>query len=562
MAERQEQSQEIYIFYKDFREKLEAFVQARGRSEISWDDVLAVAVEHPKTQKVLSEEGISAGKLSLDLKFISYFGRPEFVVQSNAFDYSSLYQETVDSLLNDIRTFERTTAVMQNYEAKMITREILNLIQEYIEHITFTGDNYRKNYLKTQLINETLKKYLEQLVGEQANSLDKDQIESLPGYSSIRSFTYFMKNWLFRITDNPDDPRPVLDSIDRESNPLNGVSAFQLVKVIKDNKDAFREYLLYRNGMLAPEDYQPPTVMPDTAIILHGLKAVDLVTEARGIDVEIKHLLPGLLEDREVIGIITEIDKDNKITEEQEQSFLGFLGMPNQKVRNLVKFYSAVLDSIIPKEEGEKFRHTPVVSSGLKLFLKEVNSIISQGPVELAAARMINELLKKPEIKDIFIKAGLTRTQLKNWPKILKKVSNKKELEAKLVGKKQEEFKVDERELQSKISEYTSDRTKLALEGKVDPLIGREEELNKMLTILLQRGRSNPLLIGEPGVGKTALFDGLAQRIASGNVPKQLLGAKVLMVDLSAMNSGAMYRGIAYRTREISVPTEMLFSIV
>ncbi len=90
---------------------------------------------------------------------------------------------------------------------------------------------------------------------------------------------------------------------------------------------------------------------------------------------------------------------------------------------------------------------------------------------------------------------------------------------------------------------YGTDLTAQAREGKLDPVIGRENQIRRMITILNRRSKNNPVLIGEPGVGKTAIVEGLAQRIATEDVPDSLLDRRVVMLDLAAMIAGTKYRG-------------------
>jgi len=90
---------------------------------------------------------------------------------------------------------------------------------------------------------------------------------------------------------------------------------------------------------------------------------------------------------------------------------------------------------------------------------------------------------------------------------------------------------------------YGNDLTKMAEEGKLDPVIGRHDEIRRTLQILARRSKNNPVLIGEPGVGKTAIAEGLALRIASKEVPESMKNKRVISLDLSALLSGAMYRG-------------------
>ncbi len=93
------------------------------------------------------------------------------------------------------------------------------------------------------------------------------------------------------------------------------------------------------------------------------------------------------------------------------------------------------------------------------------------------------------------------------------------------------------------IEQLATDLTALAEEGKLDPVIGRETEIERVIQILARRTKNNPALIGEPGVGKTAIVEGLAQRIIEGNVPAPLLGKRVLQLDVGSLVAGTMYRG-------------------
>ena len=93
------------------------------------------------------------------------------------------------------------------------------------------------------------------------------------------------------------------------------------------------------------------------------------------------------------------------------------------------------------------------------------------------------------------------------------------------------------------IAKYTTDFTKLAADGKLDPVIGRDEEIRRTIQVLSRRTKNNPVLIGNPGVGKTAIVEGLATRIITGDVPENLLNKKLLSLDMGALMAGAMFRG-------------------
>ncbi len=89
------------------------------------------------------------------------------------------------------------------------------------------------------------------------------------------------------------------------------------------------------------------------------------------------------------------------------------------------------------------------------------------------------------------------------------------------------------------LEKYGRDLTKLAAAGKLDPVIGRDDEIRRVITVLSRRTKNNPVLIGEPGVGKTAIVEGLAGRIVRGDVPEGLKDKKVVSLDMGALIAGA-----------------------
>lgn len=184
--------------------------------------------------------------------------------------------------------------------------------------------------------------------------------------------------------------------------------------------------------------------------------------------------------------------------------------------------------------------------------LPQILSGVDEAYLSKEANATFNEAEKfKTQLKDEFLSVehfllGASSNKKSRLNLLLKEYSLSTQMILQIIAQLRGSTRVQDQNPEDKyraLDKYTRDLTALASSGKLDPVIGRDEEIRRVLQIISRRTKNNPALIGDPGVGKTAIAEGLAQRIASGDVPSTLKNKRILALDMGALIAGAKYRG-------------------
>ncbi|OHD06007.1 MAG: ATP-dependent chaperone ClpB [Spirochaetes bacterium GWD1_27_9] len=253
-------------------------------------------------------------------------------------------------------------------------------------------------------------------------------------------------------------------------------------------------------------DYNKLTLMVQQAI----QQASTITMEKNHSEIDVEHLILALLEQKE--GIVTPL--------------FDSIGVGATRVKREIESLLTQKPTIV----GEQNRN-PYLSGELNRLIIQAEKEMNKLNDEFISAEhlILGTLQLKNKLSDLFKKLGI------NEQNILLALKN-------IRGNQ----RVTDQDPESKyrvLQKYTKDLTDLARKNKLDPVIGRDEEIRRVMQVLSRRSKNNPVLIGEPGVGKTAIAEGLAKRIVEGDVPQSLKEKKILALDLAMLVAGAKFRG-------------------
>ena len=209
------------------------------------------------------------------------------------------------------------------------------------------------------------------------------------------------------------------------------------------------------------------------------------------------------------------------------------LAMNGVSEENILK----IMNELVSPGEGSTICKDPEISPRLEYILEEAEAeAASLRSEKTGTEHMLLALLKDVDC----VAARILLTLNINIQKICQDVFLTVGVDPK---EYMEEMQDEGKRKNSVLEQYGTDLTMKALEGKLDPVIGREKEIERLMQILSRRTKNNPCLVGEPGVGKTAVLEGLSDRVAKGTVPDTMKGRRIVTVDLAGMIAGSKYRG-------------------
>lgn len=489
---------------------------------LRWEDVLFGFCSLREGESLLRHKKIDVSRLYNDLQFSRLFTGPKYVESAEALN---IIKQKLNSL--EARDFaqaahlrEREKKIVNTYQSRMeeSKKYVLATIKQLSKSVEALETSSRKD---VRTIIEEITKYITPDIPE-THVDDAMQLLSMAYQSIMTNSEYADKGataasfemigeFIDATTTHAfDNPAYILGGLQHKAQQsMTWVTPRKVFQKIMEHLTPQYKYLVYRAGYEVPQGYEPVALFPKSEVTDAAVRAYNIAKDDKSNLVTPKHLLLQALAHYPIIKAINESSK---------------------------KDINWIRTELIKNEDTpkESFRRAIAIQQSTNALLYQMDK--SKSP-EAMAKEIVSTALQYNQIKKVFEAAECDTRKL-----FLELHEAFKTVEATTIF--DQGFVISEVAFTENLSKYGRDLTAAAREGKNQAVKYRDDEINKVLTILLQVSRGNPLLIGEAGVGKTAIFQGVAERIITGKVPEELVETKIIVLDLNAMNAGAMYRGM------------------
>lgn len=484
---------------------------ARGATEPEWYDVWVAVMHTKETRDVLSKRNVNVASLSREADYMAEFFNRGFGVERQSFNREDIDKSAEDliSLIDFLSEHEGSEESLPSYK---LVKSLISAEQMHINDRISDGDDTKEQNSK---IKQKILRHVMSNLETRLEFLPEDQgkaFAQLLGQLSLLIENEIKKGGLYHSLDSED----LIEGL-KGVQTYVGIppSPVEVVEYVIDNSPSQFTHLLHRNGLRAQsaqmltdplEDKLPSDLLQSLS-----LNALSIARNSNSHQVLDKHFVMALLHDTSV------------------RVHLSKLG-----IKDLMDFQEKVYEKLFSDElENEsKILNTPIVSYGLSVRVEELND---RKLKDNEAVEYLLDIIKdNEEIDQAINKAGLRRRMLQGWRKAYDKDEEQDDKQNK--RQKKTGFDISDATLNALIDEYCIDYTELASKKKFDPMIGQESALDKISTKMLKKGKKNPIIIGEAGVGKTKIMEGFASAMLKGDVPEALVGGRLLMLDLAQMD--------------------------
>ncbi|MCS5596432.1 MAG: ATP-dependent Clp protease ATP-binding subunit [Alphaproteobacteria bacterium] len=490
---------------------------ARGAKVVNHYDIWHAITSNPETREILIERNVSPATLSREINYLNIFNKHTSNVSApvNADIFNKAKAELLESVedltevmgspgINDARAILHKMLDEDEYELKWLP-----------ERDDTTEEQYQIQELRVGLLKK-LKKQLSDSIAIQEPDGSVVELADTKLFSQIFTLLTMQLEALspYFYEDSISEP-DIFESLkDLQTHQLIPPSAVDVVEFMTENSSPNYTTLLHRNGLRVTEGLHVEDKLKDTmpsAMLQNiALGAYDLAYQNNSKEIDARHFVGTLAASSDIR-----------------------IHMRKLGIKDLAKFFEKLNDALFAEENENDslIKSHPIIGWDADIVLTDLDEIEDK---QNTACEYLLHLIKTNEAVDAaFNKAGLRRYMLKKWRSAYDKDVQADNPDEK---KKKKEFDISDEELESAISKYCIDYTQQASNKKFDPMIGNEDALHKIGTKLLKKGKKNPILIGEAGVGKTKVMEGLATAILKGNVPEDLIGGRLIMMDLQQMN--------------------------